>query len=44
MTWGGVATRSGDFLCTIMVERCLVVAAPEKLCGEKAAIVGVFGS
>lgn len=26
VTCGGVATRSGDFLCTMIVERCFVVA------------------
>lgn len=42
---GGVATSKGDFLCTMMVERCFAVAEyPEVLLGAKAATVGGFGS
>ena len=42
---GGVATSSGDFLWTMMVDRCFVaVDVPDMLLGEKAATVGGFGS
>ena len=45
MICGGVATRRGDFWCTIMVERCLdAMEEPEMFAGEKAATVGGFGS
>lgn len=41
MIGGGVATRRGDFLWTITVERCLEARDdPEILVGEKAATVG----
>ncbi|WEW59071.1 mitochondrial import inner membrane translocase subunit TIM16 [Emydomyces testavorans] len=41
VTAGGVATSSGDFLCTMMVERCFEVNEdPEMFVGEKAATVG----
>ena len=44
MIVGGVATSNGDFLWTRIVDRCLVAGdAPEEL-GEKAAVVGGFGS
>jgi len=42
---GGVAMSRGDFLCTMMVERCFADAEyPEVVDGEKAATVGGFGS
>lgn len=45
MICGGVATSSGDFWCTRMVERCLsTLEEPFKVEGEKAATVGGFGS
>jgi hypothetical protein len=43
--WGGVATSKGDFLCTMMVERCFATEEePDNVFGEKAAIVGGLGS
>lgn len=42
---GGVATSSGDFLCTMTVERCLASEEePDNVFGEKAAMVGGLGS
>lgn len=44
MTIGGVATSNGDFRCTRIVDRCLVAGEELGALGEKAAIVGGFGS
>lgn len=45
MICGGVATRRGDFLCTMMVERCFEIAEePDNVFGENAAMVGGLGS
>ena len=41
---GGVATNKGDFRWTKMVDRCLVAAEEVPDVGEKAAVVGGFGS
>lgn len=42
---GGVATSKGDFLCTMMVERCFETEeVPDSVFGENAAKVGGFGS
>jgi len=42
---GGVATRRGDFLCTMIVERCFnMEEEPDNVFGEKAATVGGLGS
>jgi hypothetical protein len=45
VTWGGVATRSGDFWCTRIVDlwRREVGSDRPRVGGEKAAMVG-FGS
>lgn len=37
---GGVATSKGDFWCTKMVDRCLVVGEGFPDAGENTAIVG----
>lgn len=45
MICGGVAISNGDFWCTRMVDRCLfALGAWERVTGEKAAMVGGFGS
>jgi hypothetical protein len=42
---GGVATRRGDFLCTMIVERCFETAEEaDNVFGENAATVGGLGS
>jgi len=42
---GGVATSRGDFLCTIMVERCFEREEElDNVFGENAAMVGGLGS
>lgn len=41
---GGVATSNGDFRWTNIVDRCLVAGEEPEAVGEKAAMVGGFGS
>ena len=41
---GGVATSSGDFRWTSIVDRCRVVEERPDRFGTKAAVVGEFGS
>lgn len=41
---GGVATSKGDLRCTRTVDRCLVAGEDAPDVGEKAAVVGGFGS
>ena len=41
---GGVAMSKGDFRCTRIVDLCLVAGEEVVDAGEKAAVVGGFGS